>query len=47
MLHDIYEIAGHTLVHFLYSGEYETINVPLNEDTSDIAREYKRSIFIY
>lgn len=47
MLHDIHEDAGHTLVHFLYSGEYETINEPLNEDTSDIGREYKRSILVY
>jgi hypothetical protein len=47
VLHDIHEDAGHTLVHFLYSGEYETINAPLDEDTSDIAGEYKKSIFVY
>jgi hypothetical protein len=45
-LQDVHEDAGHSLVHFLYSGNYETINSPLNEDTSDIAREYRRSVFV-
>jgi hypothetical protein len=47
ILRDIHEDAGHTLIHFLYSGEYETINAPLDIDTSDIAREYKISILVY
>lgn len=44
---DIHEDAGHTLVHFLYSGEYETINSPLDEGISDIQREYQRSVLVY
>lgn len=34
-------------MHFLYTGNYETINSPLDEGTSDIEREYKRSILAY
>lgn len=30
-LSDIHEDVGHTLVHFLYSGTYETINSPLDQ----------------
>ncbi|KAJ5922739.1 hypothetical protein N7516_010442 [Penicillium verrucosum] len=37
------EDAGHTLVHFLYTGGYET----LDEDTLDLAREYKTSVLVY
>ncbi|KAJ5967185.1 hypothetical protein N7501_003433 [Penicillium viridicatum] len=37
------EDAGHTLVHFLYTGSYET----LEEDTLDLAREYKTSVLVY
>ncbi|KAL2820985.1 hypothetical protein BDW59DRAFT_164389 [Aspergillus cavernicola] len=44
---DVHEDAGHTLVNFLYSGDYETINSPLDESTSDVAREYKRSVLVY
>ena len=44
---DVHEDVGHTFVHFLYSGDYETLNWPLDESTSDIAREYKRSILVY
>ncbi|KAL4801654.1 hypothetical protein BDV18DRAFT_71421 [Aspergillus unguis] len=44
---DIHEDVGHTLVHFLYSGDYETILSPLGESTSDITREYKRSVLTY
>lgn len=35
--------ARHTLVHFLYTGGYET----LNEDILDLAREYKTSVLVY
>ncbi|GLA78838.1 hypothetical protein AtubIFM55763_000730 [Aspergillus tubingensis] len=35
------------MVHFLYTGGYETVNSPLNEGTSDISREYKKSVLIY
>lgn len=46
-LPDVHEDVGHTLVRFLYSGDYETINSPLKEGTSDLAREYRRSVFVY
>ncbi|KAJ5346237.1 hypothetical protein N7452_004241 [Penicillium brevicompactum] len=46
-LSDIHGDVGHTLVHFLYSGTYETINSPLGENISYIEREYQRSVLIY
>lgn len=45
--HDIDEDISHSLVHFLYTRDYKTIHSALNRDTSDIAREYQRSILIY
>lgn len=44
---DVYEDVGHTVVHFLYTGGYETVSSPLDEGTSDLAREYKRSVLVY
>ncbi|KAI9042483.1 uncharacterized protein KD926_005564 [Aspergillus affinis] len=44
---DIHEDVGHTMVHFLYTGGYETVNSPLDEGTSDISREYKKSVLVY
>ncbi|KAJ5816960.1 hypothetical protein N7447_009193 [Penicillium robsamsonii] len=41
------EDIGHTVVHFLYTGGYETVNSPLKEGISDLAREYKRSVLVY
>ncbi|QQK45928.1 hypothetical protein Pdw03_0826 [Penicillium digitatum] len=46
-LPDVYEGAGHTLVHFFYSGNYETILSPPDVDTCGIAGEYRRSILVY
>jgi hypothetical protein len=46
-LPDVYEDAGHTLVHFLYSGNYETIRSPSDIDTCGITGEYRRSILVY
>ncbi|KAL2866156.1 uncharacterized protein BJX67DRAFT_388823 [Aspergillus lucknowensis] len=46
-LSDVHEDVGHTFVRFLYSGDYETLNSPLDESTADIAREYKRSVLVY
>jgi hypothetical protein len=46
-LPDVYEDAGHTLVHFLYSGNYETIVSPPDIDTCGIVGEYRRSILVY
>ncbi len=44
------EDIGHTLVHYLYTGAYETLNSPL--DTTSLKstteyREYKRSVSVY
>ncbi|PLN84983.1 hypothetical protein BDW42DRAFT_17601 [Aspergillus taichungensis] len=44
---DVDEDVGHTMVHFLYTGGYETVRSPLGEGTSDLAREYKRSVLVY
>lgn len=44
---DIDEDVGHTVVHFLHTGGYETVNSPLDEGRSDLAREYKRSVLVY
>ena len=41
------EDIGHTLVHFLYTGAYETIDSPLGERTSYVEREYQRSVQVY
>jgi hypothetical protein len=41
------EDVGHTVLHFLYTGGYETVSSPLDEGTSDLAREYKRSVLVY
>ncbi|KAJ6126209.1 hypothetical protein N7471_010702 [Penicillium samsonianum] len=41
------EDIGHTLVHFLYTGAYETIDSPLSERTSYVEREYQRSVQVY
>ena len=41
------EDVGHTVVHFLYTGGYETVSSPLDETASDLAREYKRSVLVY
>jgi len=46
-LSDIHGDVGHTLVHFLYSGTYETINSPLEKNISYLEREYQRSVLIY
>ncbi|KAJ5979650.1 hypothetical protein N7481_006948 [Penicillium waksmanii] len=44
---DVDEDVGHTVVHFLYTGGYETVSSPLDEGTLDLAREYKRSVLVY
>ena len=41
------EDVGHTVLHFLYTGDYETVNSPLDEGRSDLTREYKRSVLVY
>lgn len=34
-------------MHFLYSGNYETINSPLDGDKFYVAREYRRNVLVY
>lgn len=46
-LPDIHEDVGHTIIHFLYSGSYETIISPLERGVDCIAREYRRSVLVY
>lgn len=46
-LHDVHEDAGHSLVHFLYTGGYQTTKSSLGKGISDIAREYRKSVFVY
>jgi hypothetical protein len=41
------EDIGHTLVHFLSTGVYETIDSPLGEHLSYVEREYQRSVQVY
>ncbi|KAJ5469743.1 hypothetical protein N7539_009361 [Penicillium diatomitis] len=43
----IHEDVGHTFVHFLYSGCYETIDSPVDDGISSAMREYRRSVLIY
>ncbi|KAJ5188741.1 hypothetical protein N7491_005061 [Penicillium cf. griseofulvum] len=38
---------GHTLVHFLCTGAYETIDSPLFEHQTYVEREYERSVQVY
>ncbi|KAJ5150388.1 hypothetical protein N7492_010739 [Penicillium capsulatum] len=46
-LSDVHEDVAHTLVHFLYSGAYETINSAPDDNISYIQREYQRSVLVY
>ncbi|KAA8652786.1 uncharacterized protein ATNIH1004_001691 [Aspergillus tanneri] len=48
ILGDIDWDIGHTVLHFLYKGEYETIAYPgIQSDKSRIELEYKRSVQVY
>lgn len=44
---DIHGAAAHTLVHFLYTGTYETMASPLERNVSFKEREFHRSIYVY
>ena len=46
-MYDVDEDVGHTVVHFLYTGGYQTVRSSLDKGTTDLAREYKRSILVY
>ncbi|KAJ5279040.1 hypothetical protein N7478_004412 [Penicillium angulare] len=47
ILSHVDEDVGHTVIHFLYTGGYETVSSPLGGGTSDLAREYNRSVLVY
>ncbi|KAL3475084.1 hypothetical protein BJX99DRAFT_259700 [Aspergillus californicus] len=46
-LDDIDEDIGHTVVHFLYTGQYETLSYAPDKDSSSLALEYRRSVQVY
>ncbi|KAJ5709035.1 hypothetical protein N7493_010369 [Penicillium malachiteum] len=46
-LSDVHKDVGYTIVHFLYSESYKTIDSPLDEGESKIAREYKKAVLAY
>lgn len=47
LIPDVSEDIGHTIAHFLYTGAYETIDSPLDQDILPSVREYQRSIEVY
>jgi hypothetical protein len=49
ILSDVHNDIGHTLVHFLYTGTYQTLKPPSvgDDDFSDGLLEYKRSLQVY
>ncbi|RAL06795.1 uncharacterized protein BO97DRAFT_357989 [Aspergillus homomorphus CBS 101889] len=48
LLADVDADIGHTILHFLYKGEYETIAYPgTQSDTSRVELEYRRSLQVY
>ncbi|EGE86661.2 hypothetical protein BDDG_09608 [Blastomyces dermatitidis ATCC 18188] len=46
-LPDVDEDIGHTLVHFLYTGIYETLGSAPDPDISCTAREFRKSALVY
>ncbi|KAB8079105.1 hypothetical protein BDV29DRAFT_112192 [Aspergillus leporis] len=44
---DIDEDIGHTLVHYLYTGEYETLRDSPDPSTPKRTTEYRRSVLVY
>ncbi|PGG94985.1 hypothetical protein AJ80_10061, partial [Polytolypa hystricis UAMH7299] len=46
-LSDVDEDVGHTFVHFLYTGAYETLSSAPDPGVSCAVREYKRSVLAY
>ncbi|OJD22777.1 hypothetical protein ACJ73_05871 [Blastomyces percursus] len=46
-LPDVDEDIGHTLVHFLYTGTYETLGSAPDPRISSAAGEYRRSTLVY
>ncbi|PLN81876.1 hypothetical protein BDW42DRAFT_168037 [Aspergillus taichungensis] len=46
-LSDIDKDIGHTLVHFLYEGCYETLQVPVEDSTHGVRLEFQRALQVY
>lgn len=46
-LHDVDEDIGHTLVHFLYTGAYQTLKLQDVSNDFEKAREYLRACSVY
>jgi hypothetical protein len=46
-LTDVHEDAGHTFANFLYTGTYETTRSTLDQGTSRVAIEFRRSVLVY
>jgi hypothetical protein len=46
-LHDVDEDIGHTLVHYLYTGTYQTLKLEGISDLSDSETEYRRAGLVY
>ncbi|KAF7183613.1 hypothetical protein CNMCM7691_003892 [Aspergillus felis] len=46
-LTDVHEDAGHTFANFLYTGTYETTRSTLDQGTSGVATEFRRSVLVY
>jgi hypothetical protein len=46
-LAEVDEDVGHTLIHYLYTSDYQTLRPISNCDTSTRAIEYSRSVFAY
>lgn len=41
------EDVGHTIIHYLYTGEYQTVKPPSTYESPRRAVEYTRSVFAY
>ncbi|PYH43086.1 uncharacterized protein BP01DRAFT_375698 [Aspergillus saccharolyticus JOP 1030-1] len=46
-LPDVDEDIGHTIIHYLYTGEYQTVKPPSTYELPSLTVEYTRSIFAY
>jgi hypothetical protein len=47
ILSDVDEDIGHTIMHYLYTGNYETVKPPSTNELPRRATEYTRSVFAY
>lgn len=47
ILSDVDKDIGHTIMHYLYTGNYETVKPPSTSELPRRATEYTRSVFTY